>query len=187
MRRQSNPITPHETWLELFWSKFDFVLSPVFKYKALVSVLSSSIWVLYQGRIFLAATDRKNITDLFCFERAHFIIFYILFFFHGVFSLPFFVLNILLFNLFTFSYRNFFFRYLFVLTYFDSSRRHTHATTHATGTQIVRAKMTSLDAIFYRGNMSRSRSRSHARFCRRKHKKSTARASRSWKEFELDL
>ena len=59
------------------------------------------------------------------------------------------------------------------------------ATTHATGTQIVRAKMTSLDAIFYRGNMSRSRS--HARFCRRKHKKSTARASRSWKEFELDL
>ena len=215
MRRQSNPITPHETWLELFWSKFDFVLSLVFKYKALVGVLSSSIWVLYKGRIFLAATDRKNITDLFCFERAHFIVFYILFFFHGVCSLPFFVLNILLFNLFTFSYgnffsviclfwhtvtarddtllfnlftfsyRNFFFRYLFVLTYFDSSRRHTHATTHATGTQIVRAKMTSLDAIFYRGNMSRSRS--HARFCRRKHKKSTARASRSWKEFELDL
>ena len=78
-----------------------------------------------------------------------------------------------------------FFRYLFVLTYCDSSRRHTHATTHATGTQIVRAKMTSLDVIFYRGNMSRSRS--HARFCRRKHKKSTSRASRSWKEFELDL
>ena len=84
MRRQSNPITPHETWLELFWSKFDFVLSLVFEYKALVGVLSSSIWVLYQGRIFLAATDRKNITDLFCFERAHFIVFYILFFFHGV-------------------------------------------------------------------------------------------------------
>ena len=80
MRRKSNPITPHETWLELFWSKFDFVLSPVFKYKALVGVLSSSIWVLYQGRIFLAATDRKNITDLFCFERAHFIVFlYIIF------------------------------------------------------------------------------------------------------------
>ena len=130
MGRQSNPITPHETWLELFWSKFDFVLSPVLKYKALVGVLSSSIWVLYQGRIFLAATDRKNITDLFCFERAHFKVFYILFFFHGVCkpcnepetsgdwthkftrrhfcSLPFFVLNILLFNLFTFSYRNFF-------------------------------------------------------------------------------
>ena len=42
----------------------------------------------------------------------------------------------------------FFFRYLFVLTYFDSSRRHTHATTHETGTQIGRTKMTSLDAIF---------------------------------------
>ena len=59
-------------------------------------------------------------------------------------------------------------RYLFVLTYFDSSRRHTHATTHATGTQIVRAKMTSLDAIFCRGN--KSSSRSLARFSRRKHK-----------------
>ena len=34
---------------------FDFVLSRVFKYKALVGVLSSSIWVLYPGRIFLAA------------------------------------------------------------------------------------------------------------------------------------
>ena len=62
----------------------------------------------------------------------------------------------------------FFSRYLFVLTYFDSSRRHTHATTHVTGTQIVRAKMTSLDAIFCRGN--KSSSRSLARFSRRKHK-----------------
>ena len=72
-----------------------------------------------------------------------------------------------------------FFRYLFVLTYFDSSRRYTNATTHAAGTQIGRTKMTSLDAIFCRGN--KSSSRSPARFCRRKHKKSTARASRSWK------
>ena len=71
----------------------------------------------------------------------------------------------------------FFFRYLFVLTYFDSSRRHTQATTHAAGTQIGLTKMTSLDAIFCRGN--KSSSRSLARFCRRKHKKSTARASRS--------
>ena len=78
MRRQTNPITQHETWLKLFWSKlcifcglyFDFVLSPVFKDKPLVGVLSSSIWVLYQGRIFLAATERKNITDLLCFEHA---------------------------------------------------------------------------------------------------------------------
>ena len=69
---------------------------------------------------------------------------------------------------------------LFVcLTYFDSSRRHTNATTHATGTQIVRAKMTSLDAIFCRGN--KSSSCSLARFCRRKDRNSTDRASRSWK------
>ena len=87
----------------------------------------------------------------------------------------FFVLNI---PLLTFSYRNFF-RYLFVLTYFDSSRRHTNATTHATGTQIVRAKMTSLDAIFCWGN--KSSFCSLARFCRRKHKNSTDHASRSWK------
>ena len=87
----------------------------------------------------------------------------------------FFVLNI---PLFTFSYR-IFSRYLFVLTYFDSSRRHTNATTHATGTQIVRAKMTSLDAIFSRGN--KSSSCSLARFCRRKDRNSTDRASRSWK------
>ena len=77
---------------------------------------------------------------------------------------PFFVSNI---PLFTYSYR-IFSRYLFVLTYFDSSRRHTHATTHVTGTQIVRAKVTSLDAIFCRGN--KSSSRSLARFSRRKHK-----------------
>ena len=42
----------------------------------------------------------------------------------------------------------FFFRYLFVLIYFDGSRRNTHATTHSTRTQIVRAKMTSLDGFF---------------------------------------
>ena len=53
-------------------------------------------------------------------------------------------------------------------------------TTHATGTQIVSAKMMSLDAIFCRGN--KSSSRSFVRFCRRKHKKSTARASRLWAE-----
>ena len=42
------------------------------KYKAFVGVLSSSIWVLYQCRIFLAATERENITYLYCFERAHY-------------------------------------------------------------------------------------------------------------------
>ena len=61
---------------------------------------------------------------------------------------PFFVLNI---PLFTFSYR-IFSRYLFVLTYFDSSRRHTHATTHVTGTQIVRAFL----MRFFAGETSRA-------------------------------
>ena len=57
------------------------------------------------------------------------------------------------------------------------------ATTHATGTKIVRAKMTLLDGIFCRGNKSSSRSLARfCSFCRRKHKKSTARASRSWKK-----
>ena len=39
-------------------------------YRLYSGVLSSSIWILYQGRIFLAATERKNITDLLCFEHA---------------------------------------------------------------------------------------------------------------------
>ena len=54
MRRQSNPITPMERDLNCFdpnsielcifyWLYFDFVLLPVFKYKAFVGVLSSSI------------------------------------------------------------------------------------------------------------------------------------------------
>ena len=37
-----------------------------------MGVLSSSIWVLYQGLIFLAAMEWQNITDLFCFKRAHY-------------------------------------------------------------------------------------------------------------------
>ena len=79
---------------------------------------------------------------------------------------PFLVLNI---SLFVFSFPNSF--RLFVC--FDILWQ--LATTHATGTQIVRAKMTSLDAIFCRGN--KSSSRSLARFCCRKQKKYTARAS----------
>ena len=67
-----------------------------------------------------------------------------------------------------------FFHYLFVLTYFDSLQWH-----KPTGTQIVCAKMTSLNAIFCRGN--KLSSRSLARFCCRKHKKFTAQASCSWK------
>ena len=54
MRYQSDSITPHETWLDpnsfelcIFCKLyFDFVLTPEFKYKALVGVLSSSFWVL---------------------------------------------------------------------------------------------------------------------------------------------
>ena len=57
MHRQSNPITPHETFLNCFDPSsiklciffglyFDFVLSPVFRYKALVGVLSSSMSTL---------------------------------------------------------------------------------------------------------------------------------------------
>ena len=87
---------------------------------------------------------------------------------------PFFVLNI---SLFVFSFPNSF--RLFVC--FDILWQ--LATTHATGTQIVRAKMTLLDAIFCRGNKSSSRSLARfCSFCRRKHRKSTARASRSWKK-----
>ena len=87
---------------------------------------------------------------------------------------PFFVLNI---SLFVFSFPNSF--PLFVC--FDILWQ--LATTHATGTQIVRAKMTSLDAIFCRGNKSSCRSLTRfCSFCRRKHKKVYARASRSWKK-----
>ena len=197
----------HATW-NVTWSLelcifcglyFDFVLSPVFKYKAVVGVLCSSIGVLYQGRIFLAATERKNITDLFCFERAHYKVFIFLCFlswrmqtlqrvrnvwrlssqYHKTTLL--FITRFLYWTfLYLLSLFGMFFRCLFVLTYFDSSRPHTHATTHATGKQIVRAKMTSLDAIFCRGN--KSSSHFLARFYSRKHKKSTARASRSWKK-----
>ena len=178
-----------------------FVLSPVLKYKALVCVLSSSIWVLYQGWIFLGPTDWKNITDLFVLSArtSKFLFFYV--FFHGAckpFNEPkksgdwthkyhkMALLFITHFLYWTFSYLLYllsligiFFCYLFVLTYVDSLWRHTHATTHPTGMQILRVKMTSLDAIFRRGN--KSSSSSLARFCRRKHKKSTAQALRSWK------
>ena len=39
-----------------------------------MGILSSSIWVLYQGWFFLAAMERKNITNLFCFECSHYIV-----------------------------------------------------------------------------------------------------------------
>ena len=38
-----------------------------------MGVLSSSIWVLHQGLIFLAAMEwKKTLTNLFCFKRAHY-------------------------------------------------------------------------------------------------------------------
>ena len=178
-----------------------FVLSPVFKYKALVCVLPSFIWVLYQGWIFLGPTEWKNITDLFCFKRVHFKVFVFLCFLSwrmqtfqraqkvwrlnsqisqdGTFVYyPFFVLNILLFTLFTFSYLNFFL--LFVCFDIRWQLETTHACNNTPDRDaILRAKMTSLDAIFCRGN--KSSSSSLARFCRRKHKKSNAQALRAWK------
>ena len=166
-----------------------------------MGVLSSSIWVLYKGRIFLVATERKNITGLFCFERAHYEVFN--FFCFPWFSFraygnlasparnvcrlnsqisqdstfvhyPFFVLNI---TLFTFSYRNFCTLFVSFDILWQLPTTHPRDNT-PTGTQIVRAKMTSLEMTFCRGNKSSSRS---PLSCRRKHKKSTARASRSWK------
>ena len=202
MKHNLNCFDPNSIELCIFAGYISiFVLLPVFKYKALVRVLPSSIWVLYQGWIFLGPTEWKNITDLFCFKRVHFKGFVFLCFLSwrmqtfqraqkvwrlnsqisqdGTFVYyPFFVLNILLFTLFTFSYRNFFL--LFVC--FDI--RWQLVTTHACNNTperdaILRAKMTSLDAIFRRGN--KSSSSSLARFCCRKHKKSTVQALHSWK------
>ena len=193
MRRQWNPITPHETWLELFWSKFnwtvyflqayfDFFLSPVFKYKALVGDLSSFIRALYQGRIFLTATEQKRYRlvllwahalqsfyfFMFCF-MAYANLATILTYLNSTYeglgpkhleteltnitrrhfcSLPVFCIEHFFIYFTYFLSSEFFSRYLFVLIYLDGSRRHTHATTHSTRTQIVRAKMTSLDGFF---------------------------------------
>ena len=58
---------------------FDFASLPVFKYKALVGVISSSICVLYQGQISWQRWSRKKNYQLFCFERALYKVF--LFFF----------------------------------------------------------------------------------------------------------
>ena len=73
----------HSTW-NVTWVFIQILLScvaffsAVFRFssftcipiQSLVGVFSFSISVLYQGRIFLAAMERENITDLFCFERA---------------------------------------------------------------------------------------------------------------------
>ena len=155
MKRHLNCFNPNSIELRIFCGLyFDFVLSTVIKYKALVGVLSSSIGQCLStlpGSDFPAATEQKHITDLFCFERAHyttkfFIFFYV--FFHGVckpcnepgtsgdwthkyHNTA--ILFITRFLYWTFLYLlcyillsliGIFFRYLFVLTHFDSSRRH---------------------------------------------------------------
>ena len=94
----------------------------------------------------------------------------------------FFVLNILLFTLFTFSYQNFFLLFVCFDILWQPAMTHTRDNTPDRDPNSC-AKMTSLDAIFCRGN--KSSSRSLACFCHRKHKKSTARTSRSWKNLSL--
>ena len=162
---------------------FDFVLMPEFKYKDLVGVLSSSFCIIYQGRIFLVAMEWEYITNLFCFGHTHYKVFFCYFLAYANLATILMYLNstdegpkCLETELTNITRRHFcslsvllsligiFFRYLFVLTYFDSSRGHKHAT----GTQIVPAKMMSLDVIFCRGN--KSSPRSLTRFCCRKHK-----------------
>ena len=65
--------------------------------------------------------------------------------------------NCLLFTFCTVSYRNFS-PYFFVLTNFDSSWRHTHATTHVSGKQEICAETTHLIRfLFCRGNKYSSR------------------------------
>ena len=147
----------------------------------------------------------KNITDLFCFKRAHCKAFIFYIFFHGarkpcndsyVSELHWWrarpetsgdwthkhhkkaLLFIILFLYWTFLYLLFLiaifsFVYLFwhTLTARDDARDRDANSSR---------QMTSLDAIFCRGN--KSSSRSLARCSRRKHKKSTAR-----EKFELDL
>ena len=220
MRRQWNPITPHETWLELFWSKFnwtvyflqayfDFFLSPVFKYKALVGDLSSFIRALYQGRIFLTATEQKRYRlvllwahalqsfyfFMFCF-MAYANLATILTYLNSTYeglgpkhleteltnitrrhfcSLPVFCIEHFFIH-FTYFLSSEFFFPLFVC--FNILWR--LATIHALDDTLDR------DANCSRQNdvtwwiFCRETSRAH--FCRRKHKKSTARAqSRSWK------
>ena len=94
MRRQSHPITPHETCLELFWSKFnwtvyfDFVLSPVFKYKALVGVFSGRFIFLHLSTLprsdFLGSHVTKKRNGLVLFWAHALQSFYFYVFFHGV-------------------------------------------------------------------------------------------------------
>ena len=89
MKRDLNCFDPNLIELCIFCGLyFDFFLSSVFKYKALVGDLSSFIRALYQGWIFLAATEQKRyrLVVLWArFERApQSFSFFFYVFFHGV-------------------------------------------------------------------------------------------------------
>ena len=183
MKRDLNCFDPNLIELCIFCGLyFDFFLSSVFKYKALVGDLSSFIRALYQGWIFLAATEQKRYRLVVLWARTTKFFFFFYVFFHGVCKhcndsyvlelhwwrarpetsgdwthkyhqtallfITRFLYWTFLYLLYLLSLIGIFFRYLFVLIYLDGSRRHTHATTHSTRTQIVRAKMTSLDGFF---------------------------------------
>ena len=189
MRLQSNPITPHETWLDhLNCAFFSGFISISFYRRYSIQSCSGRFMFLHWSTLpsFLAATERKTLPLVLFWARALQRFYFFTFSFMAYANLAtspkrletkrtnitrrhFCSLTIFCIehSFIYFLFSEFFLRYLFVLTYFDSSRRHTHATTHATRTQIVRAKMASLDAIFCRGN--KSSSRSLALLCSRKH------------------
>ena len=86
MKRDLNCFDPNSIELCIFCGLyFDFVLLPVFKYKALVGVSSSSIWVLYQSRIFPCSHGAKKHHRLVLFWARTLQSFYYFFyvFFHG--------------------------------------------------------------------------------------------------------
>ena len=211
MKRDLNCFDPNSIELCIFCKLyFDFFLSPVFKYKALVGDLSSFIRALYQGRIFLTATEQKRYRLVLLWAHA-LQSFYFFVLFHGVCkpcndsyvlelhlwrarpetsgdwthkyhqsrrhfcSLPVFCTEHFFIH-FTYFLSSEFFFPLFVC--FNILWR--LATIHALDDTLDR------DANCSRQNdvtwwiFCRETSRAH--FCRRKHKKSTARAqSRSWK------
>ena len=83
MRRQSNPITPHGTWLELSWSNFNWTVyffagCISIRFIACIQIQSFSGCFIFLHLSTLPRSDfpgthgAKKITYLFCFERAHY-------------------------------------------------------------------------------------------------------------------
>ena len=170
-------------WLKFNWTVYFCGLYFHFCFIACTQIQSFSVCFIFLHLSTLPRLDfpgthgLKKHYRLVCFKRAHFKVFVFLCFLSwrmqtfqraqkvwrlnsqisedGTFVYyPFFVLNILLFTLFTFSYLNFFY-YLFVLTYVDSSRRHTHVTTHPTRMQYFAPKWRHL-MRFFAGATSRA-------------------------------